>query len=315
MVSNRILAMCAVALMLGASILRAGDLPASFIKSVKHDADKVHTDEKDSWTKNAWDDEDESGKWDFDEPWGNGPPAGSTWKNQQSADDKSCWIAVAANLLCGRGYSSKTAAQTYLDIIAVNYHISWQEPGVPHEAIEAYFNRMDNPPGKVMRIYGDCSDSAPDLDYANVVSTKIPANAYQIARQAIYECKQVGLGIEGQSIIGGAQHAVTLVGWDDATSEVIIADSDCDIDSDGVVGDFNRCYADVTPDHKWRIFYNNANCDVKYMVIIPEPGTLSLLALGAVVLLRSRRRARRLVGEDIQAAMPTPPRLMRSGLR
>ena len=202
------------------------------------------------------------------------------------ADDNSCWMATASNMLAGAGYGNGDTLQTraediYLDML--NWQVSIdptnihgvRDGGWIDTAINWWLGSANNTwggsnPYTVVTVYGN-TDCRP---WANV-------NGPEFIGNELRDCQLVGLGIRWPrttiwgSCVGG--HAITAWGDNgndnDLTAnptQIIVTDSDRDIGGDVQAYTYDN-YTNPNPGgfnqgNGWYFNYLNGNNDNAYIV-------------------------------------------------
>ena len=266
------------------------------------DVDKSH-DGTGGWGTNYYDDLNDNGEHDPGEPFAD--TQNPTWGNTKSASDGSCWFASACNMLQQLGKISDANA-LYNDyclngVSSPSGTLTWDDGGLHEYAIQQWMN--DNP-AQAANMTMVTHWRSFTVAYSDGMFAWEDMDPRQTAADLLAAGWEVGIGIwplnSDETHSGG--HALTM--------QEIPADgfscTDSDRDEDWYSsGDLNS-YADdtrgptSTAEHDYYAWYNDfydgsivvyPAGDVGYLcAVIPEPGTVMLLAGGMALLLRRRRK-------------------------
>ncbi|WP_300462484.1 PEP-CTERM sorting domain-containing protein [Desulfobacula sp.] len=261
----------------------ASALPITFIKTPSNDVDKVN--DAGNWTTNWYDDLDGDNQWDKNEPWADSSQ--TSWSNPEEANDMSCWLASAANMLAAQGYNNGNELGIYDELLD---HYGWTEGGWQHEALDWYIfdNEGMNPSYKV-NYYGVYTGTESVHNHITA-SNQWPQNPYDFVKKELYRCQQVGIVLHTSSLY----HAVTFYGW----TEIFSIITDSDTDTDHYSNTDRNYYLSSSSQTDWKIDYlqyNQINVPIDYFTTlcpIPEPATILLFSLGILGLAGISRKKR-----------------------
>ncbi|RPI62769.1 MAG: PEP-CTERM sorting domain-containing protein [Planctomycetaceae bacterium] len=240
--------------------------------------------------------------------------AQSGWASPVQAWDNSCWLASGVNMLKQLGMITDANA-LYMDyaqngVPSPGGTLTWDDGGLQEYVIEYWAAQHPAQAARMQMVvltssssvgYSDGHFAWTDIDIRSTVANYL-ANGWQ-----------VGIGmwtLDGTAVHGGG-HALTIqtIGAQPSYpyGSFVVTDSDRDADwhapgnlntyADYVYGP--TAYEGHTYYGWFNDFYSNdlsnwPDGDVGYVVaIVPEPATLSLLAIGAIAMLRRRRSAGR----------------------
>ncbi|MFP4053268.1 MAG: PEP-CTERM sorting domain-containing protein [Phycisphaerae bacterium] len=280
--------------------------PQELLLGAPADVDKLHNGDG-GWAVNYFNDLDADGDHDPGEPFGDSSQPG--WSNPVAKFDYSCWMASGCNLLeqIGKVPDGQALYEQYArDGVNVNGSLyTWDEGGRQEFVVMDW---MDAHPAEAADMELRVHFFQPSVGYTDGMFAWEDWDPRQGTADYLAAGWSVGVGIfvldyteeEGGSHSGG--HALTMQAIDASTFDCTDSDRDADYSN---IGDVNT-YADGTrgPDeylehtyYGWYSEYYDGSvetypvADVGFVVaVIPEPGTLALLAVGAAGILRRRRR-------------------------
>ncbi len=189
------------------------------------------------WLKKAsWDDLDNDGQWDINEPVAAVPEP--SWKNAKEATDNSCWLAAVANMLASAGYQGGDASAVYRELIdkmvMPTHKGGWQYGGNTFEALYWYLNiRADARNFNVIVPYVAGPAGLYGLPaYLDEPRPQVwPTAPFETAANALANGAQVAITLHRGDDIW---HDVILQGFDWEAKTIQITDSNLDASKDGL---------------------------------------------------------------------------------
>ncbi|HOF18034.1 MAG TPA: hypothetical protein PK082_03930 [Phycisphaerae bacterium] len=272
------------------------------------DVDKSH-DGAGGWGTNYYDDLNSNGAHDPGEPFGDS--ADPSWTNATSGTDNSCWMASGCNMLQQLGVISDAAAlynQYALNgVPTTGGTLTWDEGGLQEDVIQYWMSQ--NPTvaaGMTVEIHWRSST----VHYTDGMSAWEDWNPRTEVAAYLAAGWQVALGMwplyfDGTNSWHGGGHALTIQTIGAGTTfSCTDSDRDADFSDSGDVNTYTDAARGPTAflGHNYYAWYNDFYDgdiayypvgDVGYIIaIIPEPASIAITALGAVLILRPRRRIR-----------------------
>jgi len=264
----------------------------SYLNPLWTDANKSH--DAGNWSKNSWNDTNNNDHWENTETLADA--VNGTWSSPKTADDNSCWIASAANMLASAGFASSNAQGIYWDMVYnmdFNYTSDrgWEYGGWQHEAVNWYLSNRPHPDDRRYAVYYygvyDGRDGTTAMAWPSD-PFDLAADLLSGANDFLSRGAQVGIVIHGSP---KPYHAVTFQGYNSPLGQIYITDSDADKRLSGL-DDYGY---DLGAPTNWRLSdYIKDGIPVDYFAVlaVPEPDALSLMLIGGWLLAKKRRRGK-----------------------
>ncbi|MFP4054101.1 MAG: PEP-CTERM sorting domain-containing protein [Phycisphaerae bacterium] len=216
-----------------------------------------------------------------------------------SDDDLLCWAAVCANVLQWTGWGN-VAGLTDEDAIFSYYQQYWSDKGGMMEyGWEWWFDGTNRRQGHSGWAQLDTGQSGggfwPNHEFSNYYEESGYSSAMYKIDQYLQEGMGVGIAIYEEDGSGG--HAITVWGIDKGEGfneyhGLWVTDSD-DSKGDSTPPDRLRYYRVQKGSYSWYLqdFYGSDQWYIGPVqaLAVPEPASLTVLAMGAIALLRRRR--------------------------